>query len=92
MQGTKSADAKAAAVSRTLRAAGMRPLPSGTARGREGIRVSRGTHGTSVAVILDAPSERARLTADVVKALTDAGYEVTRGSDGVLANYLRVTK
>lgn len=84
MTTTRSANAQAAVVSSTLRRAGIRPLPSGTPRGREGVRVSRGVGGATIAhvsVLIDSTRERKSLTDDVAAALTAAGYNVERGND-----------
>lgn len=71
----KSDSSRAAAVSRALRAGGLLPLPSGTARDREGIRVSASVVGTtSVMVSIDAPGARARLSNEVEEILDAAGY------------------
>lgn len=73
----KSDSSRAAAVSRALRAGGLMPLPSGTARGREGIRVTAGVLSTtSVIVSIDAPGARARLADSVSEVLVAAGYAV----------------
>lgn len=81
----KSERARAAAVSRALRAGGLRPLPSGTPRSREGVRVSPSVFETvSVVVSIDAPRQCARVAADVEEVLADAGYTVetqARGDD-----------
>lgn len=80
-------------VSRKLRQAGMRPLPSGTPRDREGVRVSGSSRRTglpsldavSVVVSIDGPAHRARIAVDVVEVLTGAGYivEETARQDGL---------
>lgn len=78
---TKSDSARAAAVSRALRAGGIRPLPSGTPRDREGVRVSSSIlESASVTVSIDAPGARARLAAAVEEALTAASYHVAVSS------------
>lgn len=78
MHTTQTANSFAAAVSRTLREAGMRPLPSGTPRSREGIRVSRTSLPATayVSVDVDLPRKAARMAADVAEVLTEAGYAV----------------
>lgn len=60
---------RANVVSRVLREAGFRPLPSGTSRMREGLRVSQS--GTEVRVTADLDSWRAaaRLADDAADAL-----------------------
>jgi hypothetical protein len=79
-----SAGAFAAGVSRALRAQGIRPLPSGTPRGREGVRVGKGgLDGTALVsvVIWDSPGHEARLAAAVDEALAATGYTVHRVDD-----------
>jgi hypothetical protein len=77
----KSDSARAAAVSRALRAGGLRPLPSGTPRGREGVSVSASVFGrSSVIVSIDAPGARARLAESVEEILREAGYVVEQSS------------
>lgn len=70
----------AAGVSRTLRANGLRPLPSGTPIDREGVRVSRGhaDNRASVRVDIDLPRKALRYADDIEEALTEAGYTVER--------------
>lgn len=66
-------------VSRTLAAAGERPLPSGTSRMREGIRVSSyGGGRVAVAVDQDNDREATARADDLVSILEDAGYTVER--------------
>lgn len=73
----RSSAARAAAVSRTLRTAGMRPLPSGTARTREGMRVTSSVLGqVNVSVDIDAPGRRRRIAQDAMEVLAAAGYAV----------------
>ncbi len=73
-----SSGSRAAAVSRTLHAAGIRPLPSGTPRTREGLRVKASNFGrTQVQFDYD---QQHYTTADLVTAVLDAllsaGYTV----------------
>ena len=65
-------------VSRALRRAGFRPLPSGTPRTREGLRVSRAATHVVVLVDLDSASAAARATDDVFDTLAAKGYVVDR--------------
>lgn len=76
----------AAAVSRTIRSTVMTPLPSGTARGREGVRVTAGWHMATctVSVDLSAPSYAARVRDAIEAALTGAGYTVSRNPHDAL--------
>lgn len=77
--GTKAQRAAfAAGVSQTIRRTVMRPLPSGTARSREGVRVTSGWHtrNAHVAVGIDLPRKAQRVTDQITEALTDAGYTV----------------
>lgn len=78
----------AQSVSRVLADAGERPLPSGTSRMREGIRVTKNS-GTGVAVIVDHDSEResAERADRLATILTDAGFTLERP----YPNHLRVT-
>lgn len=70
--------ADAAAVSRRLHLAGHRPLPSGTPKGREGIRVRRGFAGVHVLVDLDGDEDRAILLAHELRTiLIGQGYTCT---------------
>lgn len=67
----------AAGVSRALIAAGLRPLPSGTSRTREGVRVSAALPGTAlVAVDIDAPTKAERTARDIAGVLSEAGYTI----------------
>lgn len=70
----------AAGVSRTLRVAGLRPLPSGTPITREGVRVSRGhrDNTASIRVDIDRPIAAERTAADIEETLTEAGYSIER--------------
>jgi hypothetical protein len=70
----------AAAVSRVLRAGGLRPLGSGTPAHREGVRVS----GQFVRISVDSPSRERALGDDVVAILVAAGYDVERVSDRII--------
>lgn len=80
----------AASVSRALARAGHRALPSGTPRGREGIRVMRnGTGQVLVAVHYDNELAAARRAAELATDLRAAGYTVHMGS---LANIMYVTR
>jgi hypothetical protein len=73
----RAAGLRSASVSRTLAQAGLRPLPPGTSRDREGIRV-RASHASTVrvAVDLDGDRERDLLAMDVAAALRSAGFQV----------------
>lgn len=73
---------KASTVSRQLRQQGFRPLPSGTKRSREGLRVRQGYGGT-VYVVADLDSERQAMQAkhEVALVLFELGY-VTYSTDG----------
>lgn len=80
----------ASAVSRRIREDVMRPLPSGTPRGREGVRVSGHLQGASVAVDIDLPGKAARIADAITEALTAAGYTVTPNPmDALLLNVER---
>lgn len=69
--------ARAAAVTRALRAADIVVLPSGTPRSREGIRVSAKSGASAlVSIDLDTPSLRARVREVVVEVLAAAGYAI----------------
>lgn len=70
-----------ATVSAFLRRAGLNPLPSGTPRTREGIRVSRALNGCTVIVDLDAPTAQHRLADEVEEVLTSHGYSFNRNAD-----------
>lgn len=78
---TRSTQAAAAAVSRILASAGERPLPSGTTRRREGIRVSASVSGISrVFVDHDNEREAARRSEALEEILKQAGYVIQRTS------------
>jgi hypothetical protein len=66
----------AAAVSRALSRAGLRPLPSGTSRTREGIRVTRAAPGAAWVNVdmFDHPRDALYLAAEAAKALRAAGF------------------
>lgn len=67
----------AAAVSRAIRSAGFRPLPSGTPRHREGVRVEKSVLGSvNVTVDTGSSSRNDRLRYQIADALVLAGYEV----------------
>lgn len=70
----------AAAVSRKLRAAGIRPLPSGTSRMREGVRVTTDAldNTANVSVDIDLPRKAARIANQIEEVLVAAGYTVSR--------------
>lgn len=68
--------ASSASVSRQLRVAGFRPLPSGTPRTREGIRVSGKKGRVIVAASFDSESTGARRAADLAAVLNELGYDV----------------
>lgn len=75
-------NAAAAAVSRTLARSGHRPLPSGTSRMREGIRVCRAAPGMRysaiVSVDFDQDAAAERRADDLETILRDAGFRVER--------------
>lgn len=79
MSTDNTAKTSPAAVSRALRAAGFAPLPSGTPRHREGVRVEVGAKllGT-VRITVDTGLEGrdTRLAYAMSEALVIAGYEV----------------
>lgn len=76
----------AAAVSRTLARAGLRPLPSGTSRMREGIRVSRGIADVVARVIVDFDDEAAAARRSVeVEEILSTAYTVERTGPTSLA-------
>ena len=72
----------ASTVSRKLARAGLRPLPSGTPRSREGIRVSDSTYWVRVAIDIDSTRLAAEISAAVRSALLDAGYRVVATGNG----------
>ena len=73
----RRAGAAAASVSRTLASNGLRPLPSGTSRNREGIRVTRTTaERIRVGIDLDSPRARAVVEDEVVNVLRAEGFSV----------------
>lgn len=83
---SRKSAARAASVSRTLASNGLRPLPSGTSRNREGIRVSRSSVGVRVVIDLDSPREAALLTQEVTATLRGEGFHVLDvTSDGITA-------
>lgn len=68
----------AAAVSRALKRQGFSPLPSGTVRRREGIRVSQSPRHVAVTVDLDNASRATELADDLFQALVASKYHVER--------------
>lgn len=70
----------AASISGRLKRAGFHPLPSGTSRNREGIRVSRAALPGAVRVTVDLDSDSAAetLAAELEQTLTDSGLLVIR--------------
>jgi hypothetical protein len=73
---------RAASVSRSLASEGLRPLPSGTSRNREGIRVRSGCDSVTVVVDLDSDVERDLLALDVAAALRSHGFSVLETTPG----------
>lgn len=71
----------AAAVSRFLATKGIRPLPSGTSRMREGVRVSGSLGTVSVSVDLDSDRDAKFLTDEIVAELVAAGVAHVRVDD-----------
>ncbi len=78
--------ATASAVSRSLRHPRLRPIPSGTPRHREGIRVRRSVVPGECSIAIDGSSPEA--VRDVTAALEAAGYTAT----WVDGDYARVRK
>lgn len=68
----------AAAVSRALRRQGFRPLPSGTSRNREGIRVSQSPGHVAVTADIDRTGNATELVDEMFQALASSGYHVER--------------
>jgi hypothetical protein len=82
----RATGAKAASVSRTLAQAGVRPLPSGTSRMREGVRVRRSTGDrVLVSVDLDSANDRMLLEDEIVAVLRAEGFSVEILSDSTYA-------
>jgi hypothetical protein len=84
MSAARDANGQASAVSRALKEAGIRPLPSGTPRTREGLRVRRTIHPLYVAyVVADYDLDREALDVAIAarQALIGAGYRVTVNGD-----------
>jgi hypothetical protein len=71
----------ASAVSRALRAGGLRPIPSGSTR--EGLVVT-GRSSVYIRLGFDLDSTAARVRADVEEILAESGYSVDVVSDRVL--------
>lgn len=84
---TTSTTLQASAVSRKLRAGGLRPLPSGTPRSREGVRVSQTPGHVSVLADVNAPSLAVVLADTAFAILAAANYRVERISDTLLWVY-----
>lgn len=78
MTNRRSAQARAASVSRTLRTGGLNPLGSGTSRMREGIRVKASLSYTLVSVDVDSSRQAERLIQDCIAILTNSGYRADR--------------
>lgn len=77
----RAAGSFAAAVSRAIRAQGIRPLPSGMPRGTEGVRVERSPIRDTAhvrVVIWDDPYHRRTLCEAVDEALAATKYTVER--------------
>lgn len=70
----------ASAVSRALRRRGFRPLPSGTSRNREGIRVSQAHGHVTVTADIDRLGNATELVDEMMQALAACGYRVERMS------------
>lgn len=87
MKTIRSNRSRAAAVSRFLAKAGHRPLPSGTSRSREGVRVSpTGVDGDVFVVVdWDTPAAAARRALELTELLNAAGFSAT-----VSGNRIRV--
>lgn len=75
----------ASSVSRQLRLAGFRPLPSETTRMREGIRV-RGNRSGSVYVVADFDNDRHvdEAIESLIETLDELGYAVKRTSKHIV--------
>lgn len=79
---THARAARAAAVSRALRRAGISPLGADARQDLEGVRVTGSILGaTNVVIDLDAPARRARVAENVTRALQAAGYTVTADAE-----------
>lgn len=73
----------AASISGRLKRAGFHPLPSGTSRNREGIRVSRAAlpGAVTVRVDLDSDSAAEKLAAELEQSLTASGLFLVLRTD-----------
>jgi hypothetical protein len=78
---TRSAAARAAAVSRLLRKAGLNPLSSGTPFHREGVRVTGSDYYTRIVVDIDSAGRAGRMADAIAEALTAAGRTFDRVDD-----------
>jgi hypothetical protein len=82
----------ASSVSRDLAALGVRPLPSGTSRMREGVRVTGSLGTVRVSVDLDSENMARRRADDIEEALRGKGYTVERASEQAVVVRGRATE
>lgn len=71
----------AASVSAALRRGGLRPLPSGTSRMREGLRVSRSWQSVRVTADLNSNRDAIEMAKWAAEILTAAGYVLDAEQD-----------
>lgn len=72
----RTGTSRAAAVSAALHKTGLHPLPAGSPRTREGVRVTWGYGSVSISVGIDAPAAMLAIKDELWLRLEELGYTV----------------